>query len=155
MKKIIQTDACNEAKWMYTGMKSQEKFPLLSALLTEKEKIEYLKEILSICPEYYPVFNELGGMYIKKGMDKTAKKYFNKTFNEVYLGILEFYRLLSDNKLVLGYKELKKEMLKLKPELIEKMKRYNEVRHNDDYSEEQKEEIRYELFERDHSWSFL
>ena len=32
------------------------------------------------------------------------------------------------------------------------MLRYNEVRHNDDYTEEEKEEIREELFEGDHAW---
>ena len=37
-------------------------------------------------------------------------------------------------------------MLKLKPELMEKMIRYNEIRHNNEYSEEEKDEIRDELF---------
>ena len=40
-------------------------------------------------------------------------------------------------------------MLKLKPELREKMLRYNEIRHNDEYSDEEKDEIREELFEGD------
>ena len=50
---------------------------------------------------------------------------------------------------------MKKEMLSLKSELREKMHRYNEVRHNPDYSEEEKEKIRDELFEGDHEWWFL
>ena len=46
-------------------------------------------------------------------------------------------------------------MLGIKSELREKMLRYNEVRHNLDYSEEEKEKIRDELFEGDHELLFL
>jgi hypothetical protein len=37
-------------------------------------------------------------------------------------------------------------MLESKPELVEKMLRYNEMRHDDEYTEEEKNEIRDELF---------
>ena len=73
----------------------------------------------------------------------------DEIFNGVYTAILEFYQYLEKRKVVSGYKSLKKEMLKLKPELMEKMVRYNEIRHNDEYSEEEKDEIREELFEGD------
>lgn len=43
----------------------------------------------------------------------------------------------------------------MKKELIDKMQRYNSIRHNDDMDEEEKEAIRDELFEGDHVWPFL
>lgn len=69
----------------------------------------------------------------------------------------KFYKFLSKHKLVekAEFKELEKEMKNLKPELMEKMLRYNEVRHNDDYTEEEKENVREELFEGDHAWPIL
>lgn len=70
----------------------------------------------------------------------------DEIFNGVYTAILEFYKYLEKRKVVSGYRSLKKEMLKLKPELMEKMLRYNEIRHNNEYSEEEKDEIREELF---------
>lgn len=73
----------------------------------------------------------------------------DEIFNGVYTAILEFYKYLEKRKVVSGYKSLKKEMLKLKPELMEKMLRYNEIRRNDEYSEEEKDEMREELFEGD------
>lgn len=81
----------------------------------------------------------------------------DKLFDDVYTCILEFYGFLKKHGLVskTGYKDMKKEMLSLKSELREKMRRYNEVRHNPDYSEEEKGEIRDELFEGDHEWWFL
>jgi hypothetical protein len=35
------------------------------------------------------------------------------------------------------------------------MHRYNEIRHDDSISEEEKEDIREELFEGDHVWPFI
>jgi len=40
-------------------------------------------------------------------------------------------------------------MNSLKPELVEKMIKYNEIRHNDEYTKEEIDEIREELFEGD------
>ena len=81
----------------------------------------------------------------------------DEIFDGVCTALLEFYKFLSKHKLVEReeFKELKEEMKRLKPELREKMHRYNEVRHNDDYTEEEKEEIREELFEGDHAWPTL
>ena len=67
-------------------------------------------------------------------------------FNGVYTAIFEFYKYLEKRKVVSGYRSLKKEMLKLKPELMEKMIKYNEIRHNNEYSEDEKNDIRDELF---------
>lgn len=81
----------------------------------------------------------------------------DEIFDGVYAAVLEFYKFLSKHKLVEQdeFKELKKEMKRLKPPLREKMLRYNEVRHNDDYTEEEKERVREELFEGDHEWPIL
>ena len=73
----------------------------------------------------------------------------DEIFNGMYTAILEFYRYLVKQKVVSGYKSLKNEMLNIKPELMEKMVRYNEIRHNDEYTEDEINEIREELFEGD------
>ena len=79
----------------------------------------------------------------------------DEIFDDVYTSVLEFYKFLNSKKVITGYNNVKKKMLRLKPELSEKMHRYNEIRHNSDYTEEEKEEIREELFEGDHCWPFL
>ena len=76
-------------------------------------------------------------------------------FNGVYRALLEFYKFLAKRKVVSGYKSLKNEMIELKPELMEKMLRYNEIRHNEEYTKEEKDEIREELFEGDAFYPFL
>ncbi|MBU4129099.1 hypothetical protein KJ582_03180 [bacterium] len=76
-------------------------------------------------------------------------------FNGVYDALLEFYKFLAKRKVVSEYKSLENEMLQLKKELMEKMLRYNEIRHNDKYTKEEKDEIREELFEGDAFWPFL
>ncbi len=76
-------------------------------------------------------------------------------FNGIYTALLEFYKFLAKRKVVSGYRSLENKMLKLKPELVEKMLRYNEIRHNDEYTDEEKDEIREELFEDDAFLPFL
>ena len=78
-------------------------------------------------------------------------------FEDVYTALLEFYGFLSVHRLVSkrGFRRLKKKMMDLKPKLLEKMKRYNEIRRNPDYTEEEKDDIRDELFDGDHEWPFL
>lgn len=77
-----------------------------------------------------------------------------KIFNDIYTGVLEFYKFLQKNKLKdkSGYNDLKNTMLESKSELKEKMLKYNEVRHNPDYTEDEKEKIRDELFEGHHEF---
>jgi len=66
----------------------------------------------------------------------------DEIFDGVYAALLEFYKFLRKHRLVEQeeLRKLKEEMKRLKPELREKMLRYNAVRHNDDYTEEEKEE---------------
>ena len=65
-------------------------------------------------------------------------------FNGAYTALQEFYNFLAKRKVITGnaHKNLRQEMLALKPELIRKMNRYNKVRHNDEYTEKEKEELR-------------
>lgn len=76
-------------------------------------------------------------------------------FNDVYTSIFEFYKFLAKHKVIPGYKSLKDEMLGLKSELMDKMIQYNNIRHNDEYTQEEKNEIREEIFGSDGFWSFL
>jgi hypothetical protein len=70
-------------------------------------------------------------------------------FNDIYTALQVFYKFLAKRNVVSGYKSFENEMLKLKPELMEKMLRYNEIRHNAEYTDEEKDEIREVLFEGD------
>ena len=101
---------------------------------------------------------------ITDNLERIMHKFIFKTgdiddeiFDGVWVAVSEFYKFLSKHKLVekAEYKELEKEMKNLKPELMEKMLRYNEVRHNDDYTEDEIENVREELFEGDHAWPTL
>jgi len=76
----------------------------------------------------------------------------DEIIDDIYASLALFYSLLSRRKLVSGsmYKEFLREIESMKPELVEKMHRYNEIRHDENMSEEEKEEIRDELFEGDH-----
>ncbi|KAF5419355.1 MAG: Tetratricopeptide (TPR) repeat [Candidatus Methanocomedens sp.] len=126
---------------------------------TEKYDILFsLNYILNLIWESYEsdYFHYDDIFYMEMSFKPIMHKFILKTkdiddeiFNGVYTAILEFYQYLEKRKVVSGYKSLKKEMLKLKPELMEKMLRYNEIRHNDEYTEDEKDEIREELFEGD------
>ncbi|MCK4614718.1 MAG: hypothetical protein KAU14_07935 [Thermoplasmata archaeon] len=116
--------------------------------------------IYKLVPNDYFFFHEVE--YVESCFKRIMHKFIFKTgdiddeiFNDVYTALLEFYSYLEEKKVASGFKELKEEMLDLKPELQEKMHRYNKIRHNDRYPEEAKEEIREELFEGDHEWPFL
>ena len=80
----------------------------------------------------------------------------NEIFNDIYMSLITFYGFLSQYKL-LGkseYKEFVGYIKGMKSELREKMHRYNKIRHDYTMSDEEKEDIREELFEGDHSWPF-
>lgn len=66
--------------------------------------------------------------------------------NDVYTALLEFYNFLAMREVISGYEELEDVMRQARPELIKKMLRYNEIRHDDNRSEDEKGEIRKELF---------
>ena len=74
--------------------------------------------------------------------------------NDIYTSLALFYSFLSRCKLAADsvYRDFLRDIESMKPELFEKMHRYNEIRHDESMSEEEKEEIREELFEGDHWW---
>lgn len=72
--------------------------------------------------------------------------------DDIYTSLALFCSFLSRRKLAADHvcRDFLRDIDSMKPELLEKMHRYNEIRHDDSMSEEEKEEIRDELFEGDH-----
>ncbi len=119
-----------------------------------------LDDIRESCDYEYFFYDDIVG--VKEDFKLIMHKLILKTgdideeiFNGIYTALLEFYKFLAKRKVVSGYRSLENKMLKLKPELVEKMLRYNEIRHNDEYTKEEKDEIREELFEGDAFFPFL
>ncbi len=76
---------------------------------------------------------------------------------DVCESLLEYYGFLAREGLV-SPSELKRfrgMVRRNRKGLIEKMERYNEIRHDDELGEEEKDAIREELFEGDHVWPHL
>ena len=75
----------------------------------------------------------------------------------IYEYLYEFYEFLANHGLVEmdELKDFSKNTSAMKSELLDKMQRYNAIRHNDELSDEEKEDIREELFEGDHEMPFL
>ena len=73
---------------------------------------------------------------------------------EVCESLLEFYSFLERSKLVpTGQLEEFQELVRTRRKsLLDKMERYNAVRHNENVDEEEREAIREELFGDDHLW---
>jgi hypothetical protein len=105
----------------------------------------FYDDIYWVKEHFKPIMHKV--IFKTKDIDK-------EIFNGVYTALLEFYKYLAKRKIVSGYRSLESKMLKLKPELMEKMLRYNEIRHNDEYTEDEKDEIREELFEGDAFFPF-
>ena len=106
----------------------------------------FYDDIVRVSEEFKPIMHRI---ILKTGdIDE-------EIFNGIYTALMEFYKFLAKRKVVSGYRSLENKMLKLKPELVEKMLRYNEIRHNDEYTKEEKDDIREELFEDDAFLSFL
>jgi tetratricopeptide (TPR) repeat protein len=80
-----------------------------------------------------------------------------KIFKDIIQSLTEFYRFLKVKKLITNteYKELTQNFKDYNDKLLNKMKKYNKIRHNDNVSEKEKEKIREELFDGDHSWPHL
>lgn len=77
--------------------------------------------------------------------------------DETYESLLIFYEFLAQSNLISieEFESFKGKILDIKQELIDKMEKYNRIRHDENINEEEKEKIREELFEGDHVWMFL
>ena len=98
--------------------------------------------------------------YFKQIMHKFIFKFGDidqEIIEEIYSALLEYYDFLASMGLqsTMGFKRFQKNILGMKKELIDKMQRYNAIRHRNDMDEDEKEAIRDELFDRDHAWPFL
>lgn len=80
-----------------------------------------------------------------------------KRIEDIYEYLFEYYGFLANRGIVSvqDFKDFQKHIKGLKNEVIDKMERYNAIRHNDGMSNEEKEDIREELFDGDHAWPFL
>ena len=80
-----------------------------------------------------------------------------KLMEELHESLLLYYGFLSKSNIISkeNYRSFREEILELKQELIDKMNKYNSIRHDESISENEKEKIREELFEGDHEWMFL
>jgi len=148
--------------------------PMANALLQEDEhKRSRLPDLLATLRQFFRFVHKVdqGGYtlnedlpfihdYFKPIMYKFIFKFYDidsEMIEEIYESLLEYYGFLARRGLVSAkeFKRFQKKILGMKNELIEKMQRYNVIRHNDDMDEEEKEVIREELLEGDHTWPFL
>ena len=77
--------------------------------------------------------------------------------NEIYSGLNYYYGFLTEEKIIKKhiFDDFIKNIQNLKKELEYKVIKYKEIRNNHKYSDSEKEKIREELFEGDHSFPFL
>jgi len=75
----------------------------------------------------------------------------------VFESLLEYYGFLARHELVSSaeFHRFRTTVRRKRKGLIDKMERYNAVRHDDEFDEEEKEAIREQLFESDHLWPHL
>ena len=131
---------------------------ILNFALTLELFFSFVKDILH--DDF--LFDDLVTIYIhfKPIMHKFIFKHKDvddEIFEHIYISLIAFYDFLSRYKLLdrSDYKEFVRDIKDMKSELREKMHRYKNIRHDYTISEEEKEEIREELFEGDHTWPFL
>lgn len=76
---------------------------------------------------------------------------------DVCESLIVYYGFLADQELVspADFKRFRAMVRRNRKGLVEKMERYNAIRHDPEVDEEEKEAIREELFEGDHSWPHL
>jgi tetratricopeptide (TPR) repeat protein len=77
-----------------------------------------------------------------------------ETMDDVFEALEAYYGFLASRKLVAAadFNRFRKRMSAMKGDLIGKMDRYNAIRHDESIDQDQKEELREELFEGDHAW---
>jgi len=143
------------------------------AFLQESNKRSRLADLLSTLRHFFGFVHTLeGGGYVldeeityfldrfKPILHKFIFKFGDvdrEMIEEIYESLFEYYGFLAQHGLVTtkNFRAFKKTTLGMKKELIDKMERYNKIRHNPRINEEEKEAVREELFEGDHGWPFI
>lgn len=123
---------------------------------------EFTSFVTKVIPGDYILLDDIEvlGEYFRSVMHKFILKFSDvdrELIDEIYESLSCLYKMLRDHHLVSArdLKEFRHDILGMKDELIDKMDRYREVRHDDNLDEEDKEAIRQELFEGDHLWPFI
>lgn len=121
----------------------------------------FLKYIDSISDEYF-IWEEI--MYLHINFEQIMNMFIinhsnvdDHILDEIYQSIYQFYGFLSENNIVRKekFEEFKKYADSLKPELFDKMHKYNLVRNGLGKNALKKEEILHELFEDDHLTEYI
>lgn len=147
---------------------------LAQTLLQEDEqKRARLPDLLSTLRQFFRFVHKLdAGGYVlnedigfihehfKPIMHKFIFKFSDidrELIEEIYKSLFEYYGFLAGQGLVSAreFKRFQKKILGMKGELIDKMERYNAIRHDETMDERQKEDMREEIFEGEHAWPFL
>lgn len=95
-KDIQNTDKWMRAEWMYMELVTSGIMPFNREVLSQEEKIDFLKSILKVCPEYYPALIETGYKSIQEGKDDIGKKFIDK-------GLESLKKNFSDKELIEAY----------------------------------------------------
>lgn len=82
-KDITKTDAWEEAAFDYSAIIAESMIPLLGNPLSGMDRINAMKKILKICPQFYPAAIDLGQNYFILGKDKEGADYFKEGFKAV------------------------------------------------------------------------
>jgi len=146
---------------------------VMTFLKEDKQKIASLPDLMSTFVQFFGFVSKANQddymlnedisfihEYFKPIMHKFIFKFGDVNLNmleSIYKSLLEYYGFLANHGVVQlkEFNQFKKDILGVKSELINKMQRYNDIRHNANVSEEEKEDIREELFEGNHDWPFL
>jgi tetratricopeptide (TPR) repeat protein len=141
-------------------------------LQNKKDEISRLPDMLAALKEFFRFVRKLHQEvhlnedidfiheYFKPIMHKFIFKFGDidqEIIEGIYIALLEYYGFLASMGLqsTMEFNRFQKNILGMKKELIDKMQRYNAIRHRNDMDEDEKEAIRDELFDGDHAWPFL
>jgi len=145
----------------------------LTILRENKRKRSRLADLLSTIEQFFAFVRQVDQdglmldedlsfihVHFKPIMHKFIVKFGDidvEMFEEICQSLFEYYGFLSRSGIVPAAElsRFKKEILGLKAELNDKIRRYNAIRHDDGMDEDDKEAIRQELFEGDHAWPHL
>jgi tetratricopeptide (TPR) repeat protein len=103
------------------------------------------EEIAVISGNYRPIMHK----FIFKHGDVDREM-----MEDVWESLRAYYGFLAGRRIVdtADFESLQKTIRKTKGEFLDKMEKYNAIRHDDSLSEKNKEQIRQKLFEKDHCW---